>query len=538
MGDHRIVATDWLRAGERKRLESLAGCREVPSLVSFLSEQFGVRLDTDPDIIAGYARDSSNLPASAQALARPDNPRDLAVVLAASQVAGIPVTVTAGKSNLTGSATPEGGILVSLSGFQSPAVSVDMATRLVRAPVGMILEDMRRAVVEQSKGNLVYPVDPTSRADATVGGTIACNASGFVPGEQGATRCWVEWLECLLPDGRRIEAKRGQYVSRDGCFLVEGGAAEPVQWPVPRHARPPIKNAGGPFSAPDGVLDFVDLIVGSEGIFGVVTGVALRLEPPPAAVLDLFFSLPDEARAVQCRNLLAESLEGGLGSLRAFEYFGVNCRRYMDHESVFFPGNDQVAIYLQAPVPDGDVETAAGTWLERLMELDCAIDDAGIRLLDTERTWKQFMEARHSLPAKALEVVQQRGAFTIMTDTVVPADQFETFLDFTHHRLAEERLEYVAFGHLGDCHLHFTILPERDSVVRALAAYDAIVARSAELGGVYSGEHGTGKRKRADFLRCYGPTAVDGVAACKRAVDPGFLLNRNNVIPVPEDVAQ
>ncbi len=73
--------------------------------------------------------------------------------------------------------------------------------------------------------------------------------------------------------------------------------------------------------------------------------------------------------------------------------------------------------------------------------------------------------------------------------------------------IRKNELDYLSFGHMGDCHLHFTILPHKAQIDRAVAVYDAIVARSAELGGVYSGEHGTGKRKRQDFLRCYGSAA-------------------------------
>ena len=44
-------------------------------------------------------------------------------------------------------------------------------------------------------------------------------------------------------------------------------------------------------------------------------------------------------------------------------------------------------------------------------------------------------------------------------------------------------MDYLSFGHLGDCHLHFMILPEKGRPSEATAAYDAIVAKSAELGG-------------------------------------------------------
>ena len=39
-----------------------------------------------------------------------------------------------------------------------------------------------------------------------------------------------------------------------------------------------LKNASGPFTAENGKLDLIDLIVGSEGIFGCITNVDLKLK--------------------------------------------------------------------------------------------------------------------------------------------------------------------------------------------------------------------------------------------------------------------
>jgi D-lactate dehydrogenase (cytochrome) len=178
------------------------------------------------------------------------------------------------------------------------------------------------------------------------------------------------------------------------------------------------------------------------------------------------------------------------------------------------------------------MEDAAEEWLGVLLEADCSVDEDAILLLDNDRDREVFMEARHSMPANALEVVQRRGTYTIMTDTVVPPERFAEFLEYTHKIITAAGMDYLSFGHLGDCHLHFTILPEKDELRRATELYDMIVARSAELGGVYSGEHGTGKRKRGDFLKCYGASAADEIRRSKAAVDPEFLLNRGNVVDV------
>lgn len=509
------------------RFAAAAAVPDAPALARFLAETFGLDLVTDPDIVRGFVSDESHLPGEAVGVCRPRTRREVAIVLRTCFRCGMPATVSSGRSSLTGSATPEGGILVSLAALQEPAFAVDMAARTVEAPVGMFLEDLRKAVLAATNGRLAYPVDPTSRAEATVGGTIACNASGFTPGPAGATRDWVERVEVVLPCGARVAARRGACVSQNGVFLLEsGGAVREI--PVPRFPRPAVKNAAGPFSAEDGAMDFVDFIVGSEGLYGVVVGATLRLAPRPEALLDFFFSMPSEDAAVAFRLALESALGGDLGGLAACEYFGVNCRRYMDHESRFFTGENPVAVYLQVPVAAAEADATTEAWFERLCDL--GVDPDAILLLDNDRDRTLFLEARHSMPANSLEVVNRRGAFTLMTDTVVPKARFAEFLAFAHALLAEHGIDYLAFGHLGDCHLHFSMMPERGQLEDATRVYESIVAKSAALGGVYSGEHGTGKRKRADFAACNGTRGVEDVRRAKAALDPAFLLNRGNVV--------
>ena len=96
--------------------------------------------------------------------------------------------------------------------------------------------------------------------------------------------------------------------------------------------------------------------------------------------------------------------------------------------------------------------------------------------------------------------------------------------------MRQRNIDYLLFGHLGDCHLHFHLIPNTDNEKEAIECYHEIIKLSSDLGGVYSAEHGTGKRKKQDFLECYGEDAAQQVRICKESIDPFFILNRGNII--------
>ena len=318
-------------------------------------------------------------------------------------------------------------------------------------------------------------------------------------------------------------------MSENGEFILEF-PDESVAMKILTYPRPDIKNASGPYSDEDGAIDLVDLIVGSEGIFGLITSVIFRLKEMPTEFLDLFFTLPTEMDAVNFHQYISNHFNGDLSQITALEYFGYNCQPYMDHREELFNSISEVGIYFQIPLYNKSVEDVAEDWLEILKNSQCGIQEEGILLLNDPQNWRTFFNARHSIPSNALDKTHQLDTWSILTDTIVPPENFPEFLDSAHSILQKANIEYLLFGHLGDCHLHFHLIPTRDQQPKALEAYNQIVEKSANLGGVYSAEHGTGKRKRPDFLKCYGQGAVDQVHLAKAVMDPNFLLNRGNVV--------
>ena len=96
--------------------------------------------------------------------------------------------------------------------------------------------------------------------------------------------------------------------------------------------------------------------------------------------------------------------------------------------------------------------------------------------------------------------------------------------------LNDNNIEYLLFGHLGDCHLHFHLIYDKSEIKIIDSIYRKIIKKSSDLDGVYSAEHGTGKRKTIDLIECYGEQAADQIKECKLGFDPNLILNKGNIV--------
>jgi D-lactate dehydrogenase (cytochrome) len=137
---------------------------------------------------------------------------------------------------------------------------------------------------------------------------------------------------------------------------------------------------------------------------------------------------------------------------------------------------------------------------------------------------------RHSLPVSVNERVVKNKQKKIGTDMAVPDENFPAFLRYYKETLDASGLEYVIFGHIGDCHLHANMLPKDDAEAeKARHIYGRCVAQAIMLGGTVSAEHGIGKLKRKYLSAMMGERYLNEMAEIKRAFDPKGILGRGNM---------
>ena len=152
MSQNTILCQSILNIAQKEKIRTWIHQKpEVHHAVEYLSEEFQIQITSDPDVVKGFERDYSNLPGKAEILCRPTNENECALILTYCQNAKISLTIAAGRTNLNGSATPNGGMVMSIEKMTQPGPEVDLNVRCISSPVGIYLEDMRNSALQQSQ---------------------------------------------------------------------------------------------------------------------------------------------------------------------------------------------------------------------------------------------------------------------------------------------------------------------------------------------------------------------------------------------------
>lgn len=509
-----------------------------------------VRTITDPDALAELGTDESGIfhAAGIEAAYLPTNSVQVASVLRQANETGRSVTVSGAGTGLTGGRVAvDGGWVLSTRDLRIPTADgrgerletttygqrveawLDREAREVLVPAGLSLETLAGMLPAE----LLYPPDPTEQT-ATVGGSIATNASGARTFRYGPTRDWVKGLRVVLPTGDTVQVRRGEVFARGGWLGFRSQEADSYAVPVPGYTMPAVKNAAGLYAAPE--MDLVDLFIGAEGILGVVTEAWLGLAEAPQSLVGHIAFLPDTEAGLGYVEALREASEAGALGVLSLEYF--------DHEALSFMGHAQggegkaVAVYTEL---DADLDE-----LDALMD---ALEAHGCEedwLAQTADELHEQKAFRHSLPEAINSTLRERGSQKLGTDFAVPGDRLGWLVEaYEEARQAyaaacgREGPHLVTFGHIGDNHLHANFIAlDGAELDLAKGLYVELAQKVVAVGGTISGEHGVGRKtvpvdgRSLPYLELlYGRQGLEQIARAKRAVDPRLVLNVGDMVP-------
>lgn len=445
----------------------------------------------DAAILEGYARDASGLRSVPEGLVRAASAREVEDLMRETAADGTAVTAAGAQTSTTGASIAARGLLLSLRAMDR-VIDVDAPARRVRVEPGVLLGDLNRALAAEG---LFFAPDPTGDESSTLGGAIACNASGPRTLVYGATRAHVEAVTVVLADGSTREFRRPRVEKSTAGYA-------PAQ-------------------------DLVDWFVGSEGTLGVIIAAELRLLERPERESGLGIPFASLARAIA---FVRAARRDGRITPRCLEYFDAEAFRIAREGSRGWGADGQVMVYAEDATAG---ELRMDAWLE-LAEAHGA-SDSEVRVFEGVAAIREARRLRHAVPAAMHERTAPflpHGGRRISTDWAVPLDRVEEALAVADQFASEAGVApAVTYGHIGNGHPHQNFVA-RDAA--EVERHELVVERTLHaiiaMGGTVSAEHGIGKLKARWLGLQASPEQLALMRAAKHEFDPAGRLAPGNIL--------
>ena len=440
--------------------------------------------------------DASGFTGAADQVFTPIDAYEVSSVMRQANLELQPVTISGAGTGVTGGRVPQGGWVLSLEKLTSVEIGSGFAT----CGAGVLLRDLMTAATPSRQ---YYAPDPTEWG-ASLGGTVATNASGSRSYMYGDTRRHVRAMQVVLASGEKLRLRRDE--------------KPPIELPEIEGPKS-TKNTAGYFLRPE--MDYIDLFIGSEGTLGVVVEAEVVLMRMPKELFTGVIFYTSDELALRAVDDWRE-----VRGLRMLEYLDAGSLDLLRPRFRELPGDARAAILIEQEVNDG--EDAEDAWLIRL-EKSKALETSWFATSAADR--EKFRKFRHAVPEAVNDLIRRKGLTKMGSDFAVPirrnADMLKVYREVLDREFPGQ---YVIFGHICDAHLHANILPaNQDEWLRAKTLMMDFARKAVEMGGTVSAEHGLGKRKKDLLPLMFSEHEIALMRSVKARLDPKNLLGRGTL---------
>ncbi|XP_054163796.1 tetratricopeptide repeat protein 38-like [Oppia nitens] len=297
---------------------------------------------------------------------------------------------------------------------------------------------------------LFFPIDPG--ASASIGGMAATCASGTNAVYFGTMKKNILNLEVVLPNGDIINTSGRKCRSR--------------------------KSSAG--------YNLTSFFVGSEGTFGTITKICLKLSVNPICVSAGVCSFPDEKSAIHS---VIEILQSGIPVARIEFMDSIGLQACRDYSKIDLPDSPTIFVELIGSTPNQ--VTQQSLIVENIVTSN---GSTNFKSSTNSEERKKLWKARHEVHYAFKQI--NPNASAIITDVCVPISRLTQIILKTRQLLNQYRLTAPIVGHVGDGNFHTDIFfdpQNKDEVSRAKSAANYICDMALELSGTCTGEHGVGR---------------------------------------------
>ncbi len=463
---------------------SVSACSIPPQFVRQLHDIVGAdRILHAPDELVVYECDGYVVEKNApDVVVFPLTSDEIVRIVRECNQFSVPFVARGAGTSLAGGCLPVGGgVMIALTKMNR-IVEINVRDRYAVVEPGCVNVRLTKAL---AGSGFHYAPDPSSQGACTIGGNVATNSGGPHTLKYGVTVNHVLGVEFVSPEGELIQF-------------------------------------GGPCGRGN-EFDLTGLFVGSEGTFGVVTKIWVRITRDPAAcrtMLGIFNTVYDATQAISSiigAGIIPAALEmmdqGIIGALEEAFSFG-------------FPLDAGAVLLIEVDGLDCVVEDEAVTIIDLCMQ-------AGAREVKRSRTdeerlllWKCRKQAFGAIGRLAPSCCTQDG--------VVPRTCLPEILQFIIDVSRRYDIRIVNVFHAGDGNIHPILLfDERDAdqIRRVMEASEEILNRCIDLGGSVTGEHGIGVEKISFMKRLFTETDLQVMEDVRKVFNPTGICSPGKMLP-------
>ncbi|GIK21860.1 MAG: FAD-binding oxidoreductase [Ignavibacterium sp.] len=485
-------------------------------------------IKTNPDEFENYLVDASNFKGNCEAVYFPENSYEIVWIIKEANKNKFTVTTAGNRTGLTGACIPQNGIVIATDRLNK-IIEINQKQFYALVEPAVLLSDFQK---ELKQHKLFYPPDPTE-TNCYIGGTVATNASGAKTFKYGPTRNYVIGLQIVLPDGEVIDLERGKQKANGYKLTLSTQAGKNINLNIPDYTFPKVKNASGYFVQKD--MDAIDLLIGSEGTLGIITKIKLKLLPQPEDTIScvLFFEdernalkFLEEARDISYQNKKS-SINNNVNAL-ALEFFDERALRFLSKDFSAIPDKAKAAIWFEQESTSDDFDSILEAWNFLMQTNNVNEETAWFAFSNADK--EKIKDFRHAISWKVNDYIARNNFRKLGTDVAVPDKVFSEFYLTLQGWAKQSKIDFVAYGHFGNSHIHLNFLPKDDDEFNeAKKIYRQICEEAVRLGGTISAEHGIGKTKRDYLLMMYGEANIRKMAELKKSLDPNLILGIGNI---------
>ena len=500
-----------------------------------------------------YATDASIYQIMPIGVAVPQTDLDARIALDVARDMGIPVLPRGAGTSQCGQTVGE-ALVIDNSKHLRTVLDLDLAAMTVTVQPGMVLDHLN---AQLRPHGVWFPVDVSTSAQCTIGGMTGNNSCGSRSLYYGNMVHNVAGIDAVLADGTRAyfglfgdggdmtlaNARMNALIPQ--LFQISESVKDEVAavWPkvmrrvggynldvfYPQSERPYLPDGR------KGLVNFAQLLVGSEGTLAYFEAIKLKLAPLPKNKVLGVVNFPSFHQAMALTQHIVK-----LGPM-AVELVDRTMIELSRANPVFAPvietaitrvGGQETDALLLVEFANEDKAVAQ----RQLQDLDALMSDLGLPgsvvRMDDAKAQSALWEVRKAGLNIMMSLKGDGKPVSFIEDCAVPLEHLADYTAQLTEVFAQHGTQGTWYAHasVGTLHVRPILDMRRDGAQKMRAIAEEAGALVRRYKGAFSGEHGDGLVRSEWVEWQFGRKITHAFERIKEAFDPGNRMNPGKIV--------